>query len=169
MLINIFADATMCRISIFCYFCPRKHDKTTFKSSICTLSKFQKFSVLPRPARSARSSQTIKNSHHFFNVSYTCYTALSIVQQQSFHNFEMGFMSRYQIHVPSRSQFGSPAQRGARGLALARGLPLAQLVFFISNNEQGRPRLSIRQKLSTKYSRPRCHPAAGADMTSSMN
>ena len=36
-------------------------------------AKLQKFSVLPK---SARSAQTVENLHSFLNVSYTCYKSL---------------------------------------------------------------------------------------------
>ena len=39
----------------------------------CLIAKLQKFSVLPK---TARSTQTVENSHSFFDVSYTCYKSL---------------------------------------------------------------------------------------------
>ena len=66
-----------------------------------------------RPRRRCRA-----DNGHVFVIQYRDEQRPS---SPSFHNFEMGFMSRYQIHVA-----------------------------FISNNEQGRrpfARLSIRQKL----------------------
>ena len=65
-----------------------------------------------------RDTEFLADNGHVFVIQYRDEQRPS---SPSFHNFEMGFMSRYQIHVA-----------------------------FISNNEQGRrpfARLSIRQKL----------------------